>query len=308
MQYKKPSRANKFTAEALKDRIAEAIALVEDFEKMKSAEEWEMGIDEAGRGPVLGPMVYGCCYWPVRLKEQLARLGFADSKQLTEEERDSLFEVIRQLSGRVIGYEVREISAEEMSNRMLAQNETYLNLNQISFNSAYFLINQTMAKGFNVTRVYVDTVGSASAYEARLTADFALLYPNLGFTVSEKADSKFPVVSAASIAAKVTRDLLVRDFRFTPSLELTVSKNFGSGYPADPNTKAWLKQNYDPVFAYPEIVRYSWSTITNLLEENKLRINFHSNDEKGQTRLDFTQKQKRPYFAEKLQISTDVRL
>jgi ribonuclease H2 subunit A len=53
-----------------------------------------MGIDEAGRGPVLGPMVYGCCYWPVKYRELCAKLGFADSKELSEIERDSLFEVI----------------------------------------------------------------------------------------------------------------------------------------------------------------------------------------------------------------------
>ncbi len=44
-----------------------------------------MGIDEAGRGPVMGPMVYGTCLWPKKLAPQLYKLGFADSKQLTEE-------------------------------------------------------------------------------------------------------------------------------------------------------------------------------------------------------------------------------
>jgi len=46
----------------------------------------EIGIDEAGRGPVLGPMVYGCCFWPIEDRDSFkSEYGFTDSKQLTEE-------------------------------------------------------------------------------------------------------------------------------------------------------------------------------------------------------------------------------
>ena len=47
-------------------------------------EEWEAGIDEAGRGPVIGPMVYSIISWPIKLKEELIELGFNDSKKLTD--------------------------------------------------------------------------------------------------------------------------------------------------------------------------------------------------------------------------------
>lgn len=51
-----------------------------------------MGIDEAGRGPVLGPMVYGCCLWPIENKQFFKKFKFDDSKKLTPEQRDSMFE------------------------------------------------------------------------------------------------------------------------------------------------------------------------------------------------------------------------
>lgn len=52
---------------------------------LKTKENWIMGIDEAGRGPVFGPMVYGACMWPECYEKELENLGFNDSKKLTKE-------------------------------------------------------------------------------------------------------------------------------------------------------------------------------------------------------------------------------
>lgn len=91
-----------------------------------------------------------------------------------------------------------------------------------------------------MSEVYIDTVGDPRAYQAKMSA----LFPGVRFTVSEKADSRFPVVSAASIAAKVTRDRLVEGWRFEEAADgggVAFSGPLGSGYAGDPTTKKWLQ-------------------------------------------------------------------
>ena len=75
------------------------------------------------------------------------------------------------------------------------------NLNALAHDTTFALIREVLAAGVNVQEVYVDTVGTAETYQNRLTA----MFPGIRFTVSKKADSIYPIVSAASICAKVCR-------------------------------------------------------------------------------------------------------
>lgn len=87
--------------------------------------------------------------------------------------------------------------------------------------------------------------------------------------MSAKADSIFPVVSAASIAAKVTRDRVINEWKFQEKSEnLCISNDFGSGYPSDPNTVKWLKKHFDHIFGFPDIARFSWNTIKKMFKES----------------------------------------
>lgn len=212
---------------------------------------YELGIDEAGRGPVLGPMVYGCCAWPISSREEYSSLGFADSKVLSEAKRDSLYETLSSLP--FVHFRTCILSPEYISNSMLSRFKVSLNV--ISMDSAEQLVREMIASGVSITEVYVDTVGKPEPYQIRLEKAF----PGIKFKVSVKADSLFSIVSAASIVAKVTRDSYIK--KYSENLG-----EIGSGYPADPNTQKWLKANIHPVFGYPsKFVRISWKTCTELM-------------------------------------------
>ncbi|KAK4764826.1 hypothetical protein SAY86_025916 [Trapa natans] len=247
-----------------------------------------MGIDEAGRGPVLGiispsspsllfaisnsielfgvvlrrylagPMVYGCLYCAQSYQKTLSTLNFADSKTLKEEKREELFENLK--TNESIGWAVDVIDPRELSAKMLKKNK--INLNEISHDSAMGLVSRVLGMGVLLTEVYVDTVGDAEKYQCKLSERF----PSIKFVVAKKADSLYPVVSGASIVAKVTRDRAVRNWVFSETAE-NMHCSFGSGYPGDPETKAWLAHHKHSIFGFPTLVRFSWGTCTPYFKE-----------------------------------------
>jgi ribonuclease H2 subunit A len=171
-----------------------------------------------------------------------------------------------------IGWMITVISPEELSWKMLDLNRT--NLNEISHNAAIDLIRNTIAKGINVTEVYVDTVGDPGKYQAKLQR----LFPKVSITVSKKADSLFPIVSAASIGAKVTRDRVLNAWVFKEQGLPSLSTHFGSGYPSDPKTKTWMQENVDKVFGFPSVVRFSWKPCQRIMEKSAVQVNWADGD------------------------------
>lgn len=150
------------------------------------------------------------------------------------------------------------------------------NLNAMSHDTAIGLIHKAIAGGVRVAEVYVDTVGPPEVYQAKLEE----IFPELKITVAKKADSLYPCVSAASICAKVARDKAISDWSFLEaSPKQSFTKAWGSGYPADPVTKAFLQENLDSVFGYPNIVRFSWSTAEKILAQKAVKVEFEDPDE-----------------------------
>lgn len=209
--------------------------LVDHIEETDS--EVIAGIDEAGRGPVIGPMVYAICILRPGVKA-----AYRDSKVLTAKTREDLFLSVQ-------SYAYIAISAKVISTQMLSKS-----LNVIAREAVCLLLAALGRKCKNVRCVYVDALGQNAPYEQFLRSRFPF-----EFVVENKADSKYPVVSGASIVAKVTRDSFID------------AGTYGSGYPSDPKTIAWLKRNGDPFYGFPDYVRHTWGTVKTLLPAKKAK-------------------------------------
>ena len=232
------------------------------FDPETATTDWEkdtiiLGIDEAGRGPVMGPMVYACAYWKEEYDNDIRKkFKFNDSKALKPEEREKMFEQIK-THPNIIRYELIVLTSDYISKEMLKRQK--VSLNEISQNSAKTLIKMARDKKVNIRKIYVDTVGPAIPYQNLLKA--SLDDQSIVVKVEPKADATFECVSAASIVAKVTRDSHIEIIE-------KEDKDCGSGYPSDPKTKEWLKNNYDNVFGFGREVRFSWKTVDTMFKEN----------------------------------------
>ncbi|KAI8988071.1 ribonuclease HII [Mycotypha africana] len=204
-------------------------------------------------------MVYAISFCPLSKHKQFKEHGFDDSKKLTEEKRTELAKMI-QKNKDWIGWAVYVLSPQDISANMFKR--PVYNLNEMAHDATIKLIQHVVGLGIDIQTIYVDPVGPSNTYRKKLESYF----PNVEIIVEPKADALYPIVSAASICAKVTRDQYMQHWQWTEPGLIDLSKKFGSGYPSDPATKEWLKTNQDAFFGFPSITRFSWSTIIKLME------------------------------------------
>jgi ribonuclease HII len=198
------------------------------------------GVDEAGRGCIIGPLVIAGVLMREDKLKSLVSLGVKDSKLLSPKKRESLALEIAQTteSNHVLKLLPEEIDKAVRSGRKLHK------LNRLEA--------QSMTKVIEALRPDVVYVDAADVVADRFKHH---IQEGLSFKtriVSEhKADRIYPIVSAASILAKVERDKEIVALRRTYG-------DFGSGYLTDPKTMCflnrWLQDNYE----YPDFVRKSW--------------------------------------------------
>jgi ribonuclease HII len=208
------------------------------------------GVDEAGRGPILGPIVFA----GILMKEEdipgLAELGVRDSKLLRPSKREKLAVAILE---RAVKVSMKVVSPKEIDEAKAAG----VNLNQLEVFYFADIINQLNPDVTYVDAADVNPERFSQRIKSNLVVDTELISKH-------KADYDFLVVSAASILAKVERDRIVN--------ELKRFGDVGSGYCHDPKTISFLKKWVREYGELPSFVRHSWITAKNILNEAKQAI------------------------------------
>jgi len=212
------------------------------------------GVDDAGRGSVLGPLVIAGVLIDEKDSSKLVKLGVRDSKLLSPHRREQLAEEIRKMA---IQCHVIMLSPAEID-RVVEKGRRLHRLNRLEA--------QTMAKVIAALKPDVAYVDASDVLADRFGRHIA---EDLSFKVKivseHKADAKYPVVSAASIIAKVERD------RSIEQLRQKCGEEVGSGYVADPATVRFLQKWLEKFGAYPDFVRKSWKPAKKLKKDNEAR-------------------------------------
>jgi ribonuclease HII len=207
------------------------------------------GVDEAGRGCIIGPLVVA----GVLVKEEnlpvLRQLGVKDSKLLSPKKREALFNEITRLAE---NRHVIKIPPSEIDHAV----ECQIKLHKLNRLEA-----KTMTQIINILKPNEAYLDAADVLEERFTQHVQEgLTVKTKITSKHKADKIYPVVSAASIIAKVERDKEIETLK-------QVYGDFGSGYLADKKTLRFLKQWLQTHSDYPSCVRKSWKTAKQIKNE-----------------------------------------
>jgi ribonuclease HII len=207
-----------------------------------------LGIDEAGRGPVIGPLVIAGVVLSKNDIDNLVEIGLTDSKLLTRKKRKTLFDVI---STNAIEQKIEIIKASEID----LKQKNGINLNRLETETIISILKSIK----QYSKAYVD------ACDVNAKRFQRILEENCNYPViaEHSADLTYPVVSAASIMAKVTRDKIIDQYH------IDFGVDFGSGYPSDTKTIRFLEEYYAKHKSFPNIVRMCWETTNRIIEKQQ---------------------------------------
>lgn len=214
------------------------------------------GVDDAGRGSAIGPLVVAGVLMDEAGLNRLVDLGVKDSKLLSPSRREALAFQIR---GLALKHAFVKLSPSEIDHVV----ERGRKLHRLNWLEA-----QAMARVIEVLRPHVVYVDASDVSEERFKQQILeFLKFDVEIVSKHKADRIYPIVSAASIIAKVERDREVADLKVKYG-------DFGCGYPTDPKTIMFLRECLEKYGDYPDFVRRSWKPAKKLknlsLEQKKL--------------------------------------
>jgi ribonuclease HII len=202
------------------------------------------GIDEAGKGPVLGPMCVAGVLMDDAENDTLLKLGVKDSKQLAPKKREVLAGDIKKIANKYFVLEVSALQIDELR-KLMTMNEIMV----VCF-----------AKVLEELRPDHAFVDAADVIAQRFGQNLKKKYTReITITSEHEADVRYPIVSAASILAKVQRDMLVKE------LGEQIDEDLGSGYPSDPKTILFLENWVKEHGSLPDFARSSWETSRRIL-------------------------------------------
>jgi ribonuclease HII len=206
-----------------------------------------LGIDDAGRGPLIGPMVLAGVLINKDQDVKFKRHNIRDSKTVEQPERVKQAKFIKENS---LAHKIVKTQADEIDHSL----NTGTNLNTLEAKEAAKIINNLNIQKYHKEKikVIVDCPSINTLAWKNTLISFVEYKENLEFFVEHKADANHPSAAAASILAKTTREEEVAKIKKKYG-------DIGSGYPSDPSTKEFLK-NYGKKFANEGIFRKTWST------------------------------------------------
>ncbi len=201
-----------------------------------------LGIDEAGRGAVIGPMVIAGVMIEEKDLVKLKRIGVKDSKLLSPKQREKLYPMIKRIAKDYVSLKIPAKEIDEL--------RKVKNLNKIEA--------ERMAEIIRIMKANIAYVDAPQTSTEKFKSYLLALAKNNTEIIAENyADKKYVVVGAASIIAKVERDEEIE------KIKKAVGVDFGVGYSHDQLTIKFLKELIKKG-EYPDFVRKSWITAIEL--------------------------------------------
>jgi ribonuclease HII len=209
------------------------------------------GVDDAGRGAVIGPLVIAGVLMNEEDIAKLVQLGVKDSKLLSPHRREYLAPEIKRIAK---NYTVIKLQPPEID-KVVKTGGKLRRLNRLEA--------QTMAKVIETLKPDKAYVDASDVLEERYKQHIQeCLMFKVDIVSEHKADRKYPIVGAASIIAKTERDREIAELQ-------KVYGDFGCGYPTDQKTIAFLQHMLETLGEYPEFVRKSWKPAKKAKSDNE---------------------------------------